>query len=56
MRRMTISFSAFVLFGIPVSAWALEPADVILLVNKNLPESASVAEHYRAKQAYPPRM
>src|SRR5262249_27730958 len=35
------------------SALALEPADVILIVNKNMPESAAVAEHYRAKRGVP---
>jgi uncharacterized protein (TIGR03790 family) len=35
------------------SAPALEPADVWLVVNKNVPESRQVAEHYVAKRGVP---
>jgi len=33
--------------------FALEPAEVVLLVNRNMPESVAVAEHYRAKRGVP---
>src|SRR5260370_32438712 len=33
--------------------FALGPTDVVLLVNRNMPESAEVAEHYRAKRGVP---
>jgi uncharacterized protein (TIGR03790 family) len=38
---------------IPSPARALEPREVFLLVNKNVPESRRVAEHYCAKRAVP---
>ena len=34
-------------------AFALEPADVWLVVNKNVPESRQVADHYIAKRGVP---
>jgi uncharacterized protein (TIGR03790 family) len=40
-----------VLAGAP--AWALGPADVFLVVNKNVPESKEVADHYCAKRGVP---
>ena len=35
------------------TAFALEPADVWLIVNKNVPESRQVADHYIAKRGVP---
>jgi uncharacterized protein (TIGR03790 family) len=35
------------------TAFALEPADIWILVNKNVPESRQVAEHYIAKRGVP---
>src|SRR5262249_24456281 len=34
-------------------AHAQEPAEVVLLVNRKMPESAAVAEHYRMKRGVP---
>src|SRR5215471_9693010 len=34
-------------------AAALEPGEVVLIVNRNMPESAEVAEHYRQKRQIP---
>jgi uncharacterized protein (TIGR03790 family) len=34
-------------------AWALGPADVFLITNKNVPESKEVADHYCAKRGVP---
>src|SRR5262245_20648339 len=31
----------------------LEPAEIVLLVNRNMPESRAVAEHYRSKRGVP---
>ena len=47
--------SMFVLAGLAIcsSASALEPADVWLVVNKNVPESRQVAEHYIARRGVP---
>ncbi len=42
-----------VLLGISDPALALEPAHVFLLVNKNMPASQEVAEHYCAKRGVP---
>jgi uncharacterized protein (TIGR03790 family) len=42
---------AFVFLASP--ALALEPADVWLVVNKNVPESREVADHYVAKRGVP---
>ena len=36
------------LFLLAPSAFALEPKDVIVVANKNVPESREVAEHYLA--------
>src|SRR5262245_24138416 len=35
------------------SAAAIEPAEVVLLVNRNMPESIKVAEHYRTVRSVP---
>src|SRR5262245_43091622 len=35
------------------SAAAIEPAEVVLLVNRNMPESIKVAEHYRSVRSVP---
>jgi uncharacterized protein (TIGR03790 family) len=43
---------AFVI-GLTPTARALEPADVWLVVNKNVPESRQVADHYIAKRGVP---
>src|SRR5215218_10060910 len=43
---------AFLLFT-SAPAFALEPADVWLVVNKNVPESRQVADHYIAKRGVP---
>src|SRR5437764_424802 len=32
---------------------ALDPAAVVLLVNRNMPDSSSVADHYRVKRGVP---
>ncbi len=49
MRR-TLAF-AFLVVCSP--AFALEPADVWIIVNKNVPESRQVADHYIAKRGVP---
>src|SRR5262245_59316108 len=49
MRRV-LAF-LFVAFCSP--AFALEPADVWIVVNKNVPESREVADHYIAKRGVP---
>ena len=41
------------LFAFASSSFALEPKDVWLVVNKNVPESRQVAEHYIAKRGVP---
>ena len=41
------------LFLLAPSAFALEPKDVIVVVNRNVPESRDVAEHYLAKRKVP---
>ena len=41
------------LFLLAPSAFALEPKDVIVVVNRNVPESLDVAEHYLAKRKVP---
>jgi uncharacterized protein (TIGR03790 family) len=47
------SVLAFTLFAIATPAFALEPADVWIVVNKNVPESRKVADHYIAKRGVP---
>lgn len=44
---------AFVLLGFAAPGFALEPKDVWLVVNKNVPESRAVADHYIAKRGVP---
>jgi uncharacterized protein (TIGR03790 family) len=44
---------AFLFFAFCSPALALEPADVWLVVNKNVPESREVADHYIAKRGVP---
>ncbi len=41
------------LIGFAAPAFALEPKDVWLVVNKNVPESRQVADHYIAKRGVP---
>jgi uncharacterized protein (TIGR03790 family) len=42
-----------VLLLLPATAFALEPKEVFLIVNKNLPASKEVAEHYCKQRAVP---
>src|SRR5262249_29533083 len=51
MTRLTLATIA--LLAAQSLAAALEPAEVILIVNRNMPESADVAEHYRQKRQIP---
>src|SRR5262249_51899167 len=51
MTRLTLALVALV--ACQSLAAALEPGDVVLLVNRNMPESAEVAEHYRQKRQIP---
>ena len=51
MRHYPFSLLVLIIFG--TRGLALEPSEVILLVNKNMPESAAVAEHYRVKRGVP---
>ena len=41
------------LFLFAPSAFALEPKDMIVVANKNVPESREVADHYLAKRKVP---
>ena len=41
------------LLALASPAFALEPKDVWLVVNKNVPESRQVADHYIAKRGVP---
>ena len=45
--------SSLLLFALASPAFALEPKDVWLVVNKNVPESRQVADHYIAKRGVP---
>jgi uncharacterized protein (TIGR03790 family) len=47
------TLSAFALFALCAPAGALEPKDVWLVVNKNVPASREVADHYIAKRGVP---
>jgi uncharacterized protein (TIGR03790 family) len=47
------SFAALLLIIFSAPAVALEPKDVFLVVNKEMPESRSVAAHYCAKRGVP---
>ncbi len=46
-------FFAFLALAFGSPTLALEPADVWILVNKNVPESRQVADHYIAKRGVP---
>ena len=39
--------------GLASNCFALEPSEVMLIANKNMPESLAVAEHYQQKRAVP---
>lgn len=47
------SLLVFALLSIPSFSFAIEPADVWLVVNKNVPESRQVADHYMAQRGVP---
>lgn len=47
------TFSAFALVALAAPVAALEPKDVWLVVNKNVPASREVADHYVAKRGVP---
>src|SRR4051812_11328764 len=51
MRLSVLAFAGVLLAH--GSAGALEPKDVWLVVNKNVPESRQVADHYIAKRGVP---
>lgn len=53
MRRRTECLVLATLLLTAGVAPALDGSDVILVVNKNMPESAAVANHYRAKRGVP---
>jgi uncharacterized protein (TIGR03790 family) len=48
-----IPLALAVLLAASSLAAALEPGEVVLIVNRNMPESAEVAEHYREKRQVP---
>jgi len=48
-----IPLTLAVLLAASSLAAALEPGEVVLIVNRNMPESAEVAEHYREKRQVP---
>jgi uncharacterized protein (TIGR03790 family) len=50
---MRHSLALAVLLALSSSTFALEPKDVWLVVNKNVPESRQVADHYVAKRGVP---
>src|SRR5215212_6117403 len=50
---MRLLLASALLFVCAAPAFALEPKDVWLVVNKNVPESRQVAEHYIAKRGVP---
>src|SRR5262245_22503738 len=50
---MRLSLACCFLFVFASSTFALEPKDVWLVVNKNVPESRQVADHYIAKRGVP---
>ena len=52
MNRAALSLIALLLPG-PLYAQGLQPRDVFLIVNKNVPESRQVADHYCAKRGVP---
>src|SRR6266540_5087598 len=45
--------SVVLLLAAAAPAWALGPADVFVVVNKNVPESQEVADHYCTKRGVP---
>jgi uncharacterized protein (TIGR03790 family) len=51
MTRVVLAVAA--LIAAQSLAAALEPREVILIVNRNMPESADVADHYRQKRQIP---
>ncbi len=53
MLRLRWLLLAFALLTPAAPALALEPREVFILVNKNVPDSHRVAEHYCAKRAVP---
>jgi uncharacterized protein (TIGR03790 family) len=54
MRRLAAIALALCLVGVCPRASALEPRDVFILANKNMPESRDVAAYYRQKRQVPP--
>src|SRR5215212_3747922 len=50
---MRLLLASALLFVCAAPAFALEPKDVWLVVNKNVPESRQVADHYVAKRGVP---
>ncbi len=52
MKRTQLSILVLIFFGLP--AFALEPPEVVLLANKNMPDSIEVAEHFRRMRKVPP--
>ena len=53
MRRLEAIALALSLVVARPPAWALEPRDVFILANKNIPESRDVAAYYRHKRQVP---
>src|SRR5262245_66448010 len=53
MKAFPMRLSALFLLVFASPAFALEPKDVWLVVNKSVPESRQVAEHYCAKRGVP---
>ena len=53
MKAFPMRLSALLLLAFASPAVAFEPKDVWLVVNKNVPESRQVADHYIAKRGVP---
>jgi uncharacterized protein (TIGR03790 family) len=53
MKRLPLSIGWLCLLLSTATSRALGPEDVYLLVNKNVPESRQIAEHYCAKRGVP---
>ncbi|MGH7226224.1 MAG: hypothetical protein ACRELF_23660, partial [Gemmataceae bacterium] len=53
MKRLPLSIASLCLLLSAAPGHALGPKDVYLLVNKNVPESRQIAEHYCAKRGVP---
>ena len=51
--RTTYLFCFLAIAGLASRCFALEPSEVFLIANKNMPESLAVAEHYQQKRAIP---